>query len=175
ARFLAGLDVLARHERSGGARVYVGANTPATVARAAKRGHSVLVSALNPLDVCRNLISAHRAAWDTSNGQWPGVLAYRNIWVTERDAERAAALDWVRASYIQYAGLGLTMSAPGGAALDFTSPEDDTLRAVVDTTITGSPSDVTAQLVELKRLGVTQVAFRLILDGAPRFALEEQM
>lgn len=175
ARFLRGLEVLGEYERNGGARVLVGANTPATVARAAGQGHPVIASGLNPLDVCRELVSAHQGAWEHADEPWPGMYLYRNIWVTDEPAEHVAALDWVRASYVQYAGLGLTMSASGGAKLDFASDGDETLQAVVDTTITGGRDRVAEQLADIGDLGVRHVAFRLVLDGAPRAALEDQM
>ena len=179
SRFLHGLDVLAEQESKGGPRVWVGANTPKTVARAGSRGHPVLMSGLNPLAVCHELRVAHRQGWEEAGaprGTWPRVSAYRNIWVSEDAEERAVALDWVRASYVQYAGLGLSMgTAPGEATLDFTDQADEALREVVETTITGTPREVAGQLNQFRELGFEQIAFRVMLDGAPRAAIEEQL
>jgi alkanesulfonate monooxygenase SsuD/methylene tetrahydromethanopterin reductase-like flavin-dependent oxidoreductase (luciferase family) len=178
-RFLAGLEILEAEEARGGAKVWVGANSPATVARGGSRNHPVLMSGLNPLDVCLELRAAHERGWEDAGrpgGIWPAVSAYRNIWVTEDPDERTAAFDWVRASYVQYAGLGLSMGSQAGSAeLDFADKADEALRTVVETTITGSAEDVARQLLELEDIGFEQVAFRLVLDGAPRAAIESQL
>jgi alkanesulfonate monooxygenase SsuD/methylene tetrahydromethanopterin reductase-like flavin-dependent oxidoreductase (luciferase family) len=178
-RFLAGLEILEETEERGGARVWVGANSPATVARGGSRNHPVLMSGLNSLNVCKELRAAHRRGWEDAGcpgGIWPAVSAYRNIWVTDDANERAVAFDWVRASYVQYAGLGLSMASQAGSAeLDFVGKADAALRTVVETTITGSADVVARQLVELEAMGFEQIAFRLVLDGAPRAAVENQL
>jgi len=175
--FLAGLDVLEAHETQGGAKVRIGGNTPTPVKRAAARGHPVLFSALNSLEVCRDLIAAYTEAGNpTVPGSSRGVAAYRNIWVTEDPEERGAALDWVRASYVQYAGLGLSLAPRSGqGGLDFAEAADESTHAVVDTTIIGPVDEVVAQLGVLESLGVEEVIFRLILDGAPRSVVESQI
>lgn len=177
SRFLAGLDVLEAHEARGGAKVRIGGNTATPVKRAAARGHPVLFSALNSLEVCRELIAAYNGAQSPADKKSAvGVAAYRNIWVTGDPVERRAALDWVRASYVQYAGLGLSLAPQSGqGGLDFADAADESTQAVVDTTIIGGVDEAVAQLGVLEALGVEEVIFRLILDGAPRFAIESQI
>jgi hypothetical protein len=63
----------------------------------------------------------------------------------------------------------------GQAELDFAGNATEALRVVVDTTITGTTDEVIERLREFGNMGFQQVAFRLILDGAPRAAIEAQM
>jgi len=45
----------------------------------------------------------------------------------------------------------------------------------VETTITGSAEECIRQLREFEAIGIHHIAFRLMLDGAPRRALEAQI
>ena len=102
--------------------------------------------------------------------------ALRNIWLTEDPKEREVARDWVRASYVQYAGLGWTLPAVGEhEQADFAEETDKAIAATVETTISGSAVECVRQLHEFEAIGIGHIAFRLMLDGAPRAALESQI
>ena len=45
----------------------------------------------------------------------------------------------------------------------------------METTITGSAEECIRQLREFEAIGIDHIAFRLMLDGAPRRALEPQI
>ena len=106
----------------------------------------------------------------------PALGALRNIWLTEDKKEREAARDWVRASYVQYAGLGWTLPAVGDhQQQDYAEETDKAIADTVETTITGSADECIRQLQQFDEIGIKHIAFRLILDGEPRLALESQL
>jgi alkanesulfonate monooxygenase SsuD/methylene tetrahydromethanopterin reductase-like flavin-dependent oxidoreductase (luciferase family) len=173
ARLSAGLDLL--EEAVPDVPVWIGSATPRGLARAGARGHGVLLSAANPLPLVRRLAAAHRQAWEDAGrprGRRPRLAALRNVWVTDDDAERRAVLDWVRASYVLYAGLGWSVASQGEvAAMDFRRDVDRAVADAVGTTIIG-PAPVVAQgLREVMDAGVDDVVFRLVIEGVHRGAL----
>src|SRR6266568_875412 len=177
--FTARLEVLERKEQDGGGpRLWVGTAVAEGAARAGAHGHPIILSGLNSIAVCASLIEAHRKGWEEAGrpgGVWPGAAAYRNIWMTGSRMEREAALDWVRASYVQYIGLGLSVGSAQAATLNFAEDSARAIKTAVDTTITGTVDEVEQQLRQLQAIGFEQVAFRLVLDGAPRAAVESQL
>ncbi len=78
-------------------------------------------------------------------GVKPRVAALRNTWVTADDEETAVAIDWFRASYIIYAGLGWGVAAGDQhAEMDFSGDIETALAGVVETVIAGPPEVVEA-------------------------------
>jgi alkanesulfonate monooxygenase SsuD/methylene tetrahydromethanopterin reductase-like flavin-dependent oxidoreductase (luciferase family) len=149
------------------------------VKRAGLRGHPILFSAALPFERCKTLVKVWEEGWvegGRSLASKPALGALRNIWLTEDVKEREAARDWVRASYVQYAGLGWTLPAVGEhEQADFAEETDKAIADTVETTITGSAEECIRQLREFEAIGIHHIAFRLMLDGAPRVALESQI
>jgi alkanesulfonate monooxygenase SsuD/methylene tetrahydromethanopterin reductase-like flavin-dependent oxidoreductase (luciferase family) len=178
-RMLKGLEVLEAAEARGGPPVWMGAQLIDPVKRAGLRGHPLLFSAALPFERCKTLVKVWEEGWvegGRSLGTKPALGALRNIWLTEDAKEREAARDWVRASYVQYAGLGWTLPAVGEhEQADFAEETDKAIADTVETTISGSPDECIRQLREFEAIGIHHIAFRLMLDGAPRAALESQI
>jgi len=178
-RMLKGLEVLEAAEGRGGPPVWMGAQLIDPVKRAGLRGHPLLFSAALPFERCKTLVKVWEEGWvegGRSLASKPALGALRNIWLTEDAKELAAARDWVRASYVQYAGLGWTLPAVGEhEQADFAEETDKAIADTVETTISGSPDECIRQLREFEAIGIHHIAFRLMLDGAPRVALESQI
>src|SRR5439155_6009080 len=86
------------------------------------------------------------------------------------------ARDWARASYVQYAGLGWPLTAVGDhQQQDYAEETDKAIADTVETTIPGSDDECIRQLQQFDEIGIKHIAFRLILDGEPRRALESQL
>ncbi|WP_159501263.1 LLM class flavin-dependent oxidoreductase [Microbacterium sp. 18062] len=154
-----------------GAMVWAGSATPKGVARAGARGHGILLSGANPLPLVRELASAHRAGWESAGrpgGERPRVAALRNFWVTDDLREREAVLDWQRASYVLYAGLGWSVSERDSTrSMDFVANADQALADAVATSVVGSAAAVVDALHEVSDAGVDDVVFRCAIEGAP--------
>jgi alkanesulfonate monooxygenase SsuD/methylene tetrahydromethanopterin reductase-like flavin-dependent oxidoreductase (luciferase family) len=178
-RMVRGLEVLERAEAAGGPPIWMGAQLVDPVKRAGQRGHPLLFSAALPYERCRTLVDVWEEGWTESGrpaSQKPALGALRNIWLTEDARERDAARDWVRASYVQYAGLGWTLPAIGEhQQQDYAEETDKAIADTVETTITGSAEECIRQLRQFDEIGIKHIAFRLILDGEPRVALESQL
>jgi alkanesulfonate monooxygenase SsuD/methylene tetrahydromethanopterin reductase-like flavin-dependent oxidoreductase (luciferase family) len=178
-RMLKGLEVLEAAEAAGGAPVWMGAQLVDPMRRAGERGHPILFSAALPFERCRTLTKIWEEGWVGAvrpAAKMPPLGALRNIWLTEDPKEREAARDWVRASYVQYAGLGWTLPAVGEhEQADFAEETDKAIADTVETTITGSAEECIRQLRDLQEIGIEHIAFRLMLDGCPRTALESQL
>ena len=58
---------------------------------------------------------------------------------------------------------------------DFSEETDKAIADTVETTITGSAEECIRQLREFEAIGIEHIAFRLMLDGEPRRALESQL
>lgn len=174
ARQRAGLDLL---QRATDLPLWVGSATAAGVRRAGARGVGILLSGANPLPMVRVLAREHREGWEAAGrpgGTRPPVAALRNVWVTGDPAEREAALDWFRSSYVVYAGLGWSV-APGEAhdRMDFAGQRDEAMAQALDTVIIGPPGQVVEGLREVAEAGVDDVVFRVVLDGCPQAALHQ--
>ena len=90
--------------------------------------------------------------------------------------ERTAVLDWQRASYVLYAGLGWSVDATGANdEMDFARATDVAVQAAVDTTIIGPASEVIDGLHQVGAAGIDYVVFRIGLEGAPRSAIHSVM
>ena len=178
-RMVSGLEVLERAEAAGGPPIWMGAQLVDPVKRAGRRGHPILFSAALPFERCRTLTQVWEEGWAESRrslAEKPALGALRNIWLTEDRKEREAARDWVRASYVQYAGLGWTLPAVGDhQQQDYAEETDKAIADTVETTITGSAGECIRQLQQFDEIGIKHIAFRLILDGEPRLALESQL
>ena len=178
-RMLKGLEVLEASAAAGGPTIWMGAQLVDPVKRAGQHGHPILFSAALPLERCRTLVKVWEEGYQESGrpaSARPALGALRNIWLTEDPKEREAARDWVRASYVQYAGLGWTLPAVGEhEQADFAEETDKAIAATVETTISGSAVECVRQLHEFEAIGIGHIAFRLMLDGAPRAALESQI
>jgi alkanesulfonate monooxygenase SsuD/methylene tetrahydromethanopterin reductase-like flavin-dependent oxidoreductase (luciferase family) len=156
----------------------MGAQLVDPVKRAGQHGHPILFSAALPIERCRTLAGIWEEGWRESGrtGPRPPLGALRNIWLTDDPAELEAARDWVRASYVQYAGLGWTLPAVGEhQQQDYANEPDKATEETVATTITGTAEECVEQLREFERMGIEHIAFRLMLDGAPREAIESQI
>jgi hypothetical protein len=157
----------------------MGAQLVDPVKRAGRRGHPLLFSAALSYERCKTLVQIWEEGWAESGrpaSEKPALGALRNIWLGEDPREREAARDWVRASYVQYAGLGWTLPAVGEhEQQDYAGETDKAIADTVETTITGSAADCIGQLRQFDEIGIKHIAFRLILDGEPRAALESQL
>jgi len=133
-RMLKGLEVLEAAEAAGGPPIWMGAQLIDPVKRAGLRGHPILFSAALPFERCKTLVKVWEEGWvegGRSLADKPALGSLRNIWLTEDAKEREAARDWVRASYVQYAGLGWTLPAVGEhEQADFAEETD---KAIADT------------------------------------------
>ncbi len=178
-RMVSGLEVLERAEAAGGPPIWMGAQLVDPVKRAGRLGHPILFSAALPFERCRTLTQVWEEGWAESGrplAEKPALGALRNIWLTADRKEREAARDWVRASYVQYAGLGWTLPAVGDhQQQDYAEETDKAIADTVETTITGSADECIRQLQQFDEIGIKHIAFRLILDGEPRRALESQL
>ena len=178
-RMLKGLEVLEAAAAAGGPPIWMGAQLIDPVKRAGQHGHPILFSAALPFERCKTLAQVWEEGWMESGrpaAEKPALGALRNIWLTEDPKEREAARDWVRASYVQYAGLGWTLPAIGEhEQADFAEETDKAIADTVETTITGSAEECIRQLREFEAIGIDHIAFRLQLDGAPRDAFESQI
>ena len=159
--------------------VWIGAQAEPGVARAGRLGHGILLSGALPLEMVRALAAAHRTAWIESGGRRgskPRVAALRNLWITTDPAERAAVLDWQRASYVLYQGLGWTVAeSDAGAAMDFAGDAARAIETAVATTIIGSVEEVIDGLHEVADAGVDDVVLRIAVEGAPQAAIHTVM
>jgi alkanesulfonate monooxygenase SsuD/methylene tetrahydromethanopterin reductase-like flavin-dependent oxidoreductase (luciferase family) len=127
----------------------------------------------------RSLAAVHHQAWidgGRRGGRRPPVAALRNVWITADAAERAAVLDWQRASYVLYQGLGWAVAeSDAGAALDFAADAARAIETAVATTIVGPVADVIDGLGEVADAGVDDVVLRIAVEGAPQAAIHAMM
>ena len=130
------------------------------------------------LTLIQALTTAHHSAWlegGRRGERKPRAAALRNLWITADAAERAAVLDWQRASYVLYQGLDGPSPSPVPGRR-WTSPA--TARAIetaVATTIIGSVDEVIEGLREVAAAGVDDVVLRIAVEGAPQAAIHGVM
>lgn len=174
-----GLAELQRVAVPAGATIWNGSATPKGVARAGARGQGILLSGANPLSLVAELAAAHREGWEQAGrpgGVRPRVSALRNVWLTDSPAEAAAVLDWQRASYVLYAGLGWSVAQQESTeAMDFRADLDKAVAQAVATSIVGPAALVADGLREVHAAGVDDVVFRVIIEGAPASAVRRML
>lgn len=179
ARELDLLEQLRQANTDGDYVVWLGAQTEIGVRRAGRHGLPILLSGALPLSLVRTLTTAHRAAWEDAGrpgGEKPRVAALRNAWVAMDDAETAVAVDWFRASYIIYAGLGWGVAAGDDhAEMNFSENVDAALDGVVETVIAGSPEIVEAGMRATADAGVDDVVLRIGIEGATQATIHQMM
>jgi alkanesulfonate monooxygenase SsuD/methylene tetrahydromethanopterin reductase-like flavin-dependent oxidoreductase (luciferase family) len=178
-RLLRAVEHLEEAAADGTFAVWMGAQTATGLARAGALGHDVLLSAALPLPLVRSLAVAHQRAWvdgGSRGGRRPRVAALRNLWITSDPAKRAAVLDWQRASYVLYQGLGWSVAESDAAtAMDFVGDSAKAIDTAVSTTIIGPVDEVIDGLHEVADAGVDDVVLRIAVEGAPQAALHDVM
>lgn len=164
----AGLDVLAAATP---APMWVGVTSEVAARRAGRRGMGLMISGAFSKQVVDDLVAAHRQAWADAGhpggDEPPPVGLLRNIWLADSEAERRQALDWVRSSYLVYAGLGWGADDTG---VDFVAEIEASMDEVEDSAIVGSADAVADQLGEYD---ADLVICRIGYDHPPRGALQQ--
>lgn len=168
-----GLDVLVRQLDDGGPRLWVGVTSVAAARRAGRRGLGLLISGAFAGPVVDELIEAHRQAWSSvgePGGSAPPVGLLRNVWLCDGPGERRRALDWVRSSYLVYAGLGWSAA---GSGVDFAVAVESSMDEVEASAVVGSVEEVAARLGA--HADVELIVCRIGYDAPPRAALVEMI
>ena len=163
----AGLDELKAHTT---APTWVGISSEKAAERAGRRGLGLFISGAFSKEVVNTLIRAHRNAWEkseASEGSPPPVGLLRNLWIVDSEIERREALDWVRSSYLVYAGLGWGADNTG---VDFVSEIETSMDEVEKSATVGSAEQIAE---ELDGYDVDLVVCRIGYDQPPRSALTE--
>ena len=110
-----GLAVLAASVAGGGPPLWVGVTSVVAARRAGRHGLGLFISGAFSKSVVDEFIAAHRQAWADAGapGAEPPLLGLlRNLWVVDGEAERRRAMNWVRSSYLVYAGLAPDAFSP---------------------------------------------------------------
>ncbi len=163
-----GLDAL--QSQPPGGQIWVGVTSKAAARRAGGRGLGLFISGAFSPAVVEGLVSAHRQAWRDAGepgGSRPPVGLLRNLWLADTEAERRRALDWVRSSYLVYAGLGWGAADTG---VDFAAEVESSMDEVEATAIVGPAAEVAEKLGSYD---VDLVVCRIGYDEPPRPALTE--
>ncbi len=176
-RMNAGLDTLATADP---APLWVGVTSEVAAKRAGRRGLGLMISGAFSKTVVDGLIAAHRDAWNTAGRPRPAkddagrgerpppVGLLRNLWLADTPGERRQALDWVRSSYLVYAGLGWGADDTG---VDFVAQIEQSMDEVEASAIVGSTEEVADHLHHYD--DVDLVICRIGYDQPPRAALTE--
>jgi alkanesulfonate monooxygenase SsuD/methylene tetrahydromethanopterin reductase-like flavin-dependent oxidoreductase (luciferase family) len=177
-RHLEGLDQLAAGAETD-YELWMGAQSEVGVRRAGRLGHGILLSGALPLPYVEHLAASHREAWEQAGRPGtakPPVAALRNLWISDDPDERAAVLDWQRASYVLYQGLGWAVAASDeNPEMDFMAHAEQAIQIAVDTTIIGSAAEVVDGLRAVDAAGVDYVVLRISVEGAPQIAVHDVM
>jgi alkanesulfonate monooxygenase SsuD/methylene tetrahydromethanopterin reductase-like flavin-dependent oxidoreductase (luciferase family) len=168
-RMNAGLDRLAADRP---APLWVGVTSEAAARRAGRRGLGLFISGAFSRPVVDGLVAAHRRAWEDNDrpghrDRPPPVGLLRNLWLADTPAHRRRALDWVRSSYLVYAGLGWGADDTG---VDFASSVEASMDEVEASATVGSAEEVADHLAGYD---VDLVVCRIGYDQPPRAALTE--
>lgn len=166
-RMNAGLDLLAQDRPS---PLWVGVTSEIAARRAGRRGLGLFISGAFSSTVVNSLIKAHREAWEgagSPGGERPAVGLLRNLWLADTPSERRQALDWVRSSYLVYAGLGWGADSTG---VDFTAQVEASMDEVEASAIVGNADEIAENL---ESYDVDLVVCRIGYDQPPRSALTE--
>ena len=116
------------------------------------------------------LIAAHRAAWEKSepnDTKPPPVGLLRNLWIVDTEEEQRQALNWVRSSYLVYAGLGWGADNTG---VDFVSEIETSMNEVEKSATVGSAEQIAE---DLSGYDVDLVVCRIGYDQPPRSAVTD--
>jgi alkanesulfonate monooxygenase SsuD/methylene tetrahydromethanopterin reductase-like flavin-dependent oxidoreductase (luciferase family) len=168
-RMEAGLDHLAGDPP---APLWVGVTSEAAARRAGRRGLGLFISGAFSKEVVDTLMAAHRRAWHDAGRPGPGdrpppVGLLRNLWLADAPAERRRALDWVRSSYLVYAGLGW---GAGDTGVDFVAGIEASMDEVEASATVGRAEEVAEHLAGYE---ADLVVCRIGYDQPPRSALVE--
>lgn len=178
-RFEAGIAELEDASADGSFELWMGAQGDVGVQRAGRLGHGILLSGALPLPLVERLAAIHHQAWldgGRRGGERPRVAALRNLWITADQHERAAVLDWQRASYVLYQGLGWAVAASdANSEMDFRRDAEQAIAAAVATTIIGPAEEVIDGLHAVRAAGVDDVVLRIAVEGAPQHAIHGLM
>jgi len=178
-RFTSAIGQLERVGADGAFHIWMGAQADKGVERAGRLGHGILLSGALPLPLVERLAGIHQKAWidgGRRGGERPRVAALRNLWITSDPAERRAVLDWQRASYVLYQGLGWAVSATdANSEMDFRRDAEQAIAAAVATTIIGPTDEVIEGLRSVAAAGVDDVVLRIAVEGAPQEAIHSLM
>ena len=174
-RMTAGLDELAAADP---APLWVGVTSEVAARRAGRRGLGLFISGAFSKPVVDGLIAAHRQAWEDAGRPTPGgdgradrpppVGLLRNLWLADTATERRQALDWVRSSYLVYAGLGWGADDTG---VDFVAEIEASMDEVEASATVGTADEVAEHLLDYD--DVDLVVCRIGYDQPPRSALVE--
>ncbi|HBV25957.1 MAG: LLM class flavin-dependent oxidoreductase [Acidimicrobiales bacterium] len=163
----AGLDAL---EPATDTQTWLGISSQKAAERAGRRGLGLFISGAFSKEVVNSLIDAHRKAWEKAERNEEGpppVGLLRNLWVVDSEAERKTALQWVRSSYLVYAGLGWGADNTG---VDFVSEIETSMNEVENSATVGTAQEIAE---ELQGYDVDLVVCRIGYDQPPRSALTE--
>ena len=166
-----GLDVVEASAADDGPPLWVGVTSVAGARRAGRHGLGLFISGAFSKEVVDDLIAAHRQAWaetHQSGGKPPPVGLLRNLWVVDSETERRRALQWVRSSYLVYAGLGWGAADTG---VDFAHQIETSMDEVEASALVGNVNEVVEGLAGYD--DVELIVCRIGYDAPPRTALTD--
>ncbi|MEC9473960.1 MAG: LLM class flavin-dependent oxidoreductase [Actinomycetota bacterium] len=149
---------------------WIGISSEQAAERAGRRGLGLFISGAFSKEVVNKLIAAHRAAWEKSepkDTKPPPVGLLRNLWIVDTEEEQRQALNWVRSSYLVYAGLGWGADNTG---VDFVSEIETSMNEVEKSATVGSAEQIAE---DLSGYDVDLVVCRIGYDQPPRSALTD--
>lgn len=166
-----GLEVLEASVAIDGPPLWVGVTSLAGARRAGRHGLGLFISGAFSKAVADEFIAAHREAWTNAGepgGKPPGVGLLRNLWVVDGETQRRRAIQWVRSSYLVYAGLGWGAADTG---VDFSHQIEASMDEVEASALVGNVDEVVDGLAVYDN--VELIVCRIGYDEPPRAALTE--